>query len=933
MPMKPHKGESQSDFMSRCMTETFTGDRTQEQAVAICYQYWRAARGGKKPKKVYASQPEQGESHDAFLKRCVGELTDGDDGMDDDQATMACQLSWDENADNGGGYDRSGRMTVMHKEFADSGYQADGRKRYPLDAPDDVRLSWYLFNKNNDAYTEAQKSRIVIRITSAWKTQIDGEGPPMDATSLSILKKEVVARAAEDCPDPEDDESHDDYIERCVDEVSDDMSDDDARDACQMNWEDWQDEGGENSVGPVMHKTSATAEASGMEFVLSDATPDRFSDVIEVDGWEFDNFKNNPIALFNHDKSFPIGKWANISKTDGKALRGHLTLAPKGTSPRIDEIRRLIEADILRAVSVGFRPLEHEPINKKDPWGGTLYKKSELVECSLVAVPANPNALAVAKSLNISRDTVRMVFGEHADRDIRRREGPTGRSGPTCNPGPATPRGEHADIKRGKTEVVKTGEHAEIHERAKGKTMLLSQRITEAEKKLLSLQDNLDKHLEGMDDDNPSEEDMVITEDFTAKIETSKRHLKNLKAIEAKNGSGAADAGELTKRGGNVIRLPAGLTSKQKKVEDPFDYIVRAAVVRGLSKVMGQTIDDTRHKAYGDDEATRVICDMVLKAASAPAETTVPGWAQELVRTIWAAWMDVLLPMSVYPKLSAAGLALTFGANGKIIIPTRNLTPALSGSFVGEGQAIPVRQGAFSSQTLTPKKMAVITTWTREMDEHSIPAIEGLLRQAILEDTAIALDTVLLDNNPATAIRPPGLRSYQTGLTAAAVAGAFFANFVADYKSLYGQLLSLTAGNVRMPVLILNPTQVLNLSLIQPPAAAAPLFPFIAMVDGGRVLKAALIESATVPVGMAIMVDAADFTTAGAEGPRLEISDQATLHMEDTTPTDITGGTPSPAVPVKSMWQTDSLALRLIMMMNWTMRRPVSSWLTGTLWG
>jgi hypothetical protein len=296
--------------------------------------------------------------------------------------------------------------------------------------------------------------------------------------------------------------------------------------------------------------------------------------------------------------------------------------------------------------------------------------------------------------------------------------------------------------------------------------------------------------------------------------------------------------------------------------------------------------------------------------------------------------MQVLLPMSVYPKLSAKGLALTFGANGKIVIPTRNLTPSISGSFVGEGQPIPVRQGAFTSQTLVPKKMAVITTWTREMDEHSTPAIEGLLRQAIMEDTARALDAVLLDNNPATTIRPAGLRSYQTGLTPSALTSPF-ANFVADYAALYGELLTLTNGNVRSPTIILNPIDTLNLSMIQPPNAATPLFPFIAMVDGGKVLKADVIESATQTPGTAIMVDAADFTTAGQEGPRLEISDQATLHMEDTAPADIVGGpsaTPVPAWPTKSMWQTDSLALRLIMMTNWIMRRPMAAWVSGVTW-
>ena len=169
-----------------------------------------------------------------------------------------------------------------------------------------------------------------------------------------------------------------------------------------------------------MHKTHSTEE-SGMEFILSDATPDRFGDIVEVEGWQLDQFRRNPIALFAHDKTFVIGKWADLKVTD-KELRGHLQLAPPGTSPRIDEIRRLIEADILRATSVGFVPLEHEPINPKDPWGGMRFLKSELVETSLVAVPANPNALAVAKSLNVSPTTLRMIFGEHADKGMMRRD-------------------------------------------------------------------------------------------------------------------------------------------------------------------------------------------------------------------------------------------------------------------------------------------------------------------------------------------------------------------------------------------------------------------------------------------------------------------------------------------------------------------------------
>ena len=797
--------------------------------------------------------PEDGESVEAFVERCLDELGD----YDPDVAEQACRAKWEETG--------NGEEMMGFKEYADPGYRADGKKRYPTDTPKLIRQSWHALSHQADAYTAAQLSRIQTRITNAWKVQISAEGPPTDKGMIEMLRE--VPRQAP----------------------------------------------------AVLYKTHST-EGTGMEFILSDATPDRYGDIVEPTGWQLDNFKNNPICLFGHDNKFPIGKWEDI-KAGGKDLRARLTLAPKGTSDRIDEIRNLIDADILRATSVGFRPLESEPLDKDDKWGAKRFTKHELVECSVVAVPANPNALAVAKSLGVSVGTLRTVFGEHADNStVQRRD--------------FISRGKDAD-KTGGGKEASLASMPKSPEQQGAKPMLLSKRIQDAEKHALALQDGLDKHLETIDDQAPTDEQMVLTEDLTAKIETAQRHLTNLKAIEAKSATTAVDAGspDHQRRAVATARAPLGITFKEKKVE-PLDLLFRAARVRCMAKTENTDVDVIRHKIYGDDELTRVACDLMLKAATAPAETTVAGWAAELVRTIWAAWMEALYPQSVFPKLSAAGLALTFGANGRIVIPTRSLVPSISGSFVGEGQPIPVRQGAFTSQTLTPKKMAVITTFTKEMQDYSQPAIEGLLRQMMLDDTAISLDTILLDANPATAIRPPGLRSYQSGLTPAAVTPGYV-NFVADYKMLYGSLITLTNGNVRSPVMIVNPAQALNLSLIQPPAAAAPLFPFLGMVDSGRVLGVGLIQSATQPAGQVTMVDAADFTTAGEEGVRLEISDQATLHMEDTTPADIVSGpsgTEVIATPVKSMWQTDSLALRLIMRLNFVMRRPVVAWMSGVSW-
>ncbi|MGZ6316309.1 MAG: HK97 family phage prohead protease [Anaerolineales bacterium] len=151
---------------------------------------------------------------------------------------------------------------------------------------------------------------------------------------------------------------------------------------------------------------------------MSDATPDRYGDVISADGWDLRNFSKNPICLWNHHSDIPIGTWENIRVQDG-ALRGHLKMAPAGTSPKIDELRALIEANILRAVSVGFVPLESKP--RPNSNRGELYLKQELIECSLTSTPANPSALAIARSLGISKATEQLVFTRQTDLTIGQR--------------------------------------------------------------------------------------------------------------------------------------------------------------------------------------------------------------------------------------------------------------------------------------------------------------------------------------------------------------------------------------------------------------------------------------------------------------------------------------------------------------------------------
>ncbi|WP_028167561.1 hypothetical protein [Bradyrhizobium elkanii] len=156
---------------------------------------------------------------------------------------------------------------------------------------------------------------------------------------------------------------------------------------------------------------------------------------------------------------------------------------------------------------------------------------------------------------------------------------------------------------------------------------------------------------------------------------------------------------------------------------------------------------------------------------------------------------------------------------------------------------------------------------------------------------------------------------------------------VGDIKNVAGALLTATQGYIRNMCWLMNPQQVLSAGLT--PAPGVGTFPFQAEVSQGRLAGYAIIDSGTVPMGTIIALDAADFVTVGGEAPRFEISDQATLHMEDTNPQPIVGGADpgTPANPVRSLWQTDSLALRLILPVNWTLRRPgMVAWVQGVTW-
>jgi HK97 family phage prohead protease len=118
---------------------------------------------------------------------------------------------------------------------------------------------------------------------------------------------------------------------------------------------------------------------------------DRQGESIKQDGWDLKSFKKNPVILASHNYSeFPIGKATGIAVQDNKLT---FKMVFSEATQTAKEAYQLVKEGILKSFSVGFIPREYD---SKD---ANVITKAELLEISLVAVPANPNAIVIAKGM------------------------------------------------------------------------------------------------------------------------------------------------------------------------------------------------------------------------------------------------------------------------------------------------------------------------------------------------------------------------------------------------------------------------------------------------------------------------------------------------------------------------------------------------------
>lgn len=332
----------------------------------------------------------------------------------------------------------------------------------------------------------------------------------------------------------------------------------------------------------------------------------------------------------------------------------------------------------------------------------------------------------------------------------------------------------------------------------------------------------------------------------------------------------------------------------------PGNLFTRIATAYALAHVHRTRPVELAHSMWPDD---RGLHDLLQRGASAPAMTTVSGWAMELARRVVADTLAALTPQSAAAELFQLGLSLSLDGAGIISVP--GFAAPNSGNtsaFVAEGQPIPVFQANATPAELGPHKVAGICVLTREMIESS--NAEKLVGDVMIRSVGRTVDEVLFDANPGDAARPRGLRygvAASTPSTATGPGEAFFQ----DLGTL-AAAVGVVAGNSPIAYIV-SPARAVGMRMRAGPNVT--------------------VLASNAVINDVLAVATAALASAVGSDPEIEGAKAATLHM-DSAPQAV-----GSAGPARSLWQTDAVGLKVRWPVSWALRDPRGfAWMTPTGW-
>ena len=624
---------------------------------------------------------------------------------------------------------------------------------------------------------------------------------------------------------------------------------------------------------------------SGSTFVLTseEGGYDRQGDIVVVSksAIKLDNFLKNPIALWMHDHDDPIGVWENL-RVEGKRLLGDLRLAEKGTSPEIDLMHGLLSQGILKAVSIGFKAIAYEAIYENDAFKGYKFTEWELLEASIVSIPANPQALAVAKSLGISEQRFNKFTG----------------SGSTANNTRPAP-------KTGTTATTNT----------KGNKMTLAEQIKAAKEKLaLALETQKSVMAKSCDEGRTLDDgEAAQYDEAAAVIKSLKTHIERLEEMQSNDAAGATPVGNVVSiKGASAARQ--GVTVSVKDNLAPGQEFARYAKCLAMAQGDPWRAEQIATKQFPDNPRIH----NVLKAAVAAGTTTGTTWAAPLVdyQDFAGDFLTFLRPMTILGKFGQNGIPALRSVPFNIKI--KGQTSGGGAGWVGEGKAKPVTKFDFNEVNLGWAKLAAICVLSDELIRFSSPSADMLVRDSLAEALVARKDQDFIDPAKA-AVAGVSPASITNGVTAVTASGTDEAAVRADVKAIMTKFidakLSLSQG-----VWVMHPSMALTLAMMTN-ALGQPAFPGITMT-GGVFFGMPVIPSEHVASTTIVLTSASDIYLA-EDAVMIDASKEASIEMSDAPTGD--ASTPTGATSLVSMWQSNSTAIRVEQYTNWQKRRNAAA--------
>lgn len=562
--------------------------------------------------------------------------------------------------------------------------------------------------------------------------------------------------------------------------------------------------------------------------VASTPDADRMGDIVEPLGLQF---KNPVPLLWQHDHSAPVGtvKFDKPTKA-GVTFEARLPkIAEAGRlKDRVDEAWQSVKAGIVRAVSIGFRSLEHSRMED----GGLRFLKSELLELSLVSVPANAGATITE---------IRSI-----DRRLRAESGNTQT---VVRKNPSAIAGRHKSIE-GNSEM-------DIEEQLAD----LNTRRTEIVNEMKSFGDVTDLDDEQSEEYDGLSEELVQVDKKLARVNRLKSALGTAKVVEGST----RDKG-FQSRG----RVPA-----EPKKDDLPKGTRFARYALSIMAGKGSISDSLAYAKRFDSQTPEV--SQFIKAVAGTSVEASPGWGSELVyqTDLVSEFIELLRPATIIGRISGFRMVpFNVRVAGQAAGATVN--------WVGEGAVKPVGENEYSETTLGYNKIAGIVAFSEELLRLSSPNVETLVRNDLVAGISKFMDEQFLNPSiTATGTRPAAVTNGVTGTTATGTdADALYYDLntvMAAYDSANSDLSTLT--------IVMTPALARGISTLR---NAFGQFEFTGMTPrGGTLLGFPVLVSNSVPAGNIILINAEDILMADDGTVRLDSSNQATLDLDGGADPDV----------------------------------------------